>query len=46
MGTIAARDSLCVVGLTEQVGAALMIVEQQAMRLRRELNPTLAPLAQ
>lgn len=42
MGTIAARDCLRVIELTEQVGAALLIAVQQAVRLRCELDPTLA----
>ena len=48
MGTIAARDCLRVIELTEQVGAALLVAVQQAVRLRCESNPALmlsAPLA-
>ncbi|NMM28950.1 MAG: aromatic amino acid lyase [Glaciimonas sp.] len=41
MGTIAARDCLRVIELTEQVAAALLIAVQQAVRLRCELDPTL-----
>jgi histidine ammonia-lyase len=39
MGTIAARDCLRVLDLTEQVVAALLITVRQAVWLRRKLNP-------
>lgn len=42
MGTIAARDCLRVLELTEQVGAAMMIVARQGLALRRRLDPALA----
>jgi histidine ammonia-lyase len=48
MGTIAARDALRVMELTEQVGAAMLIAARQGLALRRRLDPTLtlpAPLA-
>jgi len=45
MGTIAAHDWLRVIELIEQVSAALLIAVQQAVWLRRELDPTLAALA-
>lgn len=48
MGTIAARDALRVLELTEQVGAAMLIAARQGLALRRRLDPTLtlpAPLA-
>ena len=35
MGTIAARDALRVLELTEQVAAGLIIATQQGLRLRR-----------
>jgi histidine ammonia-lyase len=47
MGTIAARDCLRVLELTEQVAAALLITVQQGSLLRRRINPALvleAPL--
>jgi histidine ammonia-lyase len=47
MGTIAARDCLRVLELTEQVVAALLITVRQGVWLRRRLNPSLilqAPL--
>jgi histidine ammonia-lyase len=40
MGTIAARDALRVIELTEQVTAALLIAVRQGTWLRRELNPS------
>jgi histidine ammonia-lyase len=43
MGTIAARDCLRVLELTEQVAAALLITVQQGVWLRRKVNPALAP---
>lgn len=43
MGTIAARDCLRVLELTEQVVAALLITVQQGVWLRRKLNPSVAP---
>jgi histidine ammonia-lyase len=43
MGTIAARDCLRVLDLTEQVVAALLITVRQAVWLRRRLNPPLRP---
>jgi len=48
MGTIAARDALRVLELSEQVGAAMLIAARQGLALRRRLDPTLtlpAPLA-
>jgi histidine ammonia-lyase len=48
MGTIAARDCLRVLELTEQVVAAMLITARQGLALRRRLEPTLvlsAPLA-
>jgi histidine ammonia-lyase len=47
MGTIAARDCLRVLELTEQVSAALLIAVRQAASLRLGINPSLilsAPL--
>jgi histidine ammonia-lyase len=46
MGTIAARDALRVLELTEQVAAALLITVRQGAWLRRQLNPpaTLKPV--
>jgi histidine ammonia-lyase len=41
MGTIAARDCLRVLELTEQVVAALLITVRQGVWLRRRLNPSL-----
>jgi histidine ammonia-lyase len=41
MGTIAARDCLRVLELTEQVVAALLISARQGVWLRRRLNPSL-----
>ena len=40
MGTIAARDCLRVLDLTEQVVAALLITVRQGVGLRRHLNPS------
>ena len=45
MGTIAARDCLRVLELTEQVVAALLIAVRQGVWLRRRLNPSVAPAA-
>ncbi len=48
MGTIAARDCLRVLELTEQVAAALLITVRQGVWLRRRLDPSRAlpaPLA-
>ena len=45
MGTIAARDCLRVLELTEQVVAALLITVRQGVWLRRKLNPSLIPQA-
>jgi len=42
MGTIAARDCLRVIELTEQVVAALLITVRQGVWLRRKLNPRAA----
>ena len=39
MGTIAARDCLRVLELTEQVVAALLVTVRQGMMLRMKLNP-------
>ncbi len=41
MGTIAARDCLRVLELTEQVCAAMLIAARQAVALRREREPAL-----
>ncbi|MEJ5208955.1 aromatic amino acid ammonia-lyase [Denitratimonas sp. CY0512] len=41
MGTIAARDALRVLELTEQVGAAMLIAARQGCTLRRQQDPTL-----
>ena len=41
MGTIAARDCLRVMELTEQVVAALLITVRQGVWLRARLNPQL-----
>jgi histidine ammonia-lyase len=41
MGTIAARDCLRVLELTEQVCAAMLIAARQALTLRREREPAL-----
>jgi histidine ammonia-lyase len=43
MGTIAARDCLRVLELTEQVTAAMLITVRQAAWWRVRLNPALAP---
>ena len=43
MGTIAARDCLRVLELTEQVAAALLITVHQGVWLRRRISPALAP---
>lgn len=43
MGTIAARDCLRVLELTEQVVAALLITVQQGVWLRRKVNASVAP---
>jgi len=43
MGTIAARDCLRVLELTEQVVAALLITVRQGVWLRCRVNPTVAP---
>jgi histidine ammonia-lyase len=45
MGTIAARDCLRVLELTEQVAAGLLIAARQGVWLRRQLDPTVAPRA-
>jgi histidine ammonia-lyase len=45
MGTIAARDCLRVLELTEQVAAALLITVQQGTLLRQRVNPAVAPEA-
>lgn len=45
MGTIAARDSLRVIELTEQVAAALLIAVRQGVWLRCRLNRSVAPRA-
>jgi len=42
MGTIAARDCLRVLDLTEQVLAAMLITARQGLALRRRVEPTLA----
>ena len=42
MGTIAARDCLRVLELTEQVVAAMLITARQGLALRRRLEPGLA----
>ncbi len=42
MGTIAARDCLRVIELTEQVVAALLITVRQGVWLRRKLDPSAA----
>ena len=39
MGTIAARDCLRVLELSEQVGAAMLIASRQALALRQRLQP-------
>ena len=39
MGTIAARDCLRVLELSEQVGAAMLITARQALALRQRLQP-------
>jgi histidine ammonia-lyase len=43
MGTIAARDCLRVLELTEQVAAALLIAVRQGVWLRCRLNRSVAP---
>jgi histidine ammonia-lyase len=45
MGTIAARDCLRVLELTEQVAAALLITVRQGVWLRRRGNPAAVPEA-
>ncbi len=45
MGTIAARDCLRVLELTEQVAAALLITVMQGSLLRQRVNPAAAPQA-
>ena len=45
MGTIAARDSLRVLELTEQVAAAMLIAVRQGVWLRCRLNRSMAPEA-
>ena len=45
MGTIAARDCLRVIELTEQIAAALLITVRQGVWLRRRLNPSVTPSA-
>ncbi|HCY61265.1 MAG TPA: histidine ammonia-lyase [Oxalobacteraceae bacterium] len=45
MGTIAARDCLRVLELTEQVAAALLITVMQGSLLRQRVNPALVPEA-
>jgi histidine ammonia-lyase len=45
MGTIAARDCLRVLELTEQVAAALLITVRQGAALRCHMNPSTAPEA-
>jgi len=45
MGTIAARDCLLVLDLTEQVVAALLITVRQGVWLRQQVNPELQPHA-
>jgi histidine ammonia-lyase len=45
MGTIAARDSLRVLELTEQVAAAMLIAVRQGVWLRCQLNRSMAPEA-
>jgi len=44
MGTIAARDCLRVLTLTEQVGAAHTLAVAQAVKLRLRHSPDAAPL--
>ena len=46
MGTIAARDCLRVLELTEQVAAGLLITVRQGVWLRCRLNPSALPQAQ
>lgn len=41
MGTIAARDALRVLELTEQVAAAMLIAARQGLTLRKRLDPEL-----
>ena len=45
MGTIAARDCLRILELTEQVAAALLITVLQGSLLRQRVNPALSPQA-
>ncbi|TCS35554.1 histidine ammonia-lyase [Paucimonas lemoignei] len=45
MGTIAARDCLRVLELTEQVASALLIAVMQGSLLRQRVNPEVAPQA-
>jgi len=45
MGTIAARDCLRVLDLTEQVAAGLLIAARQGVWLRRKLSPSVSPRA-
>lgn len=45
MGTIAARDCLRVLELTEQVASALLIAVMQGSLLRQRVNPDVAPQA-
>jgi histidine ammonia-lyase len=45
MGTIAARDCLRVLELTEQVAAGLLIAVRQGVWLRRKLTPEVMPQA-
>lgn len=42
MGTIAARDCLRVLELTEQVAAAMLITVRQGITLRQRLQPDLS----
>jgi histidine ammonia-lyase len=42
MGTIAARDALRVLELTEQVLAGMLVAARQAVALRRRVDPALA----
>jgi histidine ammonia-lyase len=42
MGTIAARDCLRILELTEQVGAGLLVAVRQGAWLRRKMDPSLA----
>ena len=45
MGTIAARDCMRVLELTEQVAAALLITVRQAVWLRCKIRPAATPPA-